>query len=207
MRTLRVKICGITSLEDALAAVDAGADALGFVFAPSPRRVTPEAAAAIIAGLPPFVTTVGLVVDQDPAPILDRCPIDVIQFHGAETPQQIARCSRRAIKAIRVSEAADIQRAAVYRGTAAALLLDAHVPGIAGGTGKSFDWSLITHAQELCTPLIIAGGLTPENVADCVRRFEPYGVDVSSGVEAHPGRKDHEAMRRFVAAVRAAGAS
>jgi phosphoribosylanthranilate isomerase len=202
--SLRVKICGITSVEDALAAVDAGADALGFVFAPSPRQITPEAAAAILRELPPFITTVGLVVDQDPTPILAACPLDVIQFHGSESPAVVAALAQRAIKAFRLRNSADLPALADYR-AASALLLDAYVPGIAGGTGHRFPWQLAVEAQQYRNgrPIIVAGGLTPENVAECVAVTQPYGVDVSTGVEASPGRKDAARLRDFVAAARA----
>lgn len=201
--SLRIKIEGITSIEDALAAVEAGADALGFVFAPSPRRITPEAAAAIIRELPPFVTTVGLVVDQDPRPILTVCAVDVMQFHGSESPEEIARSARRAIKAFRVREAADLEQLSQYP-AAAAFLLDAYVPGVAGGTGRSFPWELASEARRFEKPVIVAGGLTPENVALCIRTTMPYGVDVASGVESAPGRKDHAMVRDFIAAARTA---
>jgi len=198
---VRIKICGITCVEDALMAVSAGADALGFVFAPSPRQVTPELAASILRELPPFVTTVGLVVDQDPRPILDVCPVDVIQFHGNEAPAEVARAGRRAIKAVRVREHADLVALAGFE-SAAAFLLDAYVPGVAGGTGQQFPWRLATDARRLGKPVIVAGGLTPENVTCCIETTRPYGVDVSSGVETSPGRKDPEKVRTFIEAVR-----
>jgi len=198
---MRVKICGITSLADALAAAEAGADALGFVFAPSPRQVTPAAAAAIIRELPPFVTTVGLVVDQDPAPILAVCPVDVVQFHGSESPAQVAAAPRRAYRAFRVREEADLEQLAEFE--CAAFLLDAYVPGVPGGTGRQFPWELAVTARRYGRPIIVAGGLTPENIAECVARTQPYGVDVSSGVEAAPGRKDPARVRDFIAAARA----
>lgn len=203
LNALRIKICGITNVEDALLACALGADALGFVFAPSPRQVTPETAAAILRELPPFVTTVGLVVDQDPLPILDRCPLDVIQFHGSESPETVARLGRRAVKAFRVREAADLEALAHYE-TVAAYLLDAYVPGIAGGTGQRFPWQLAVEAKRFGKPVIVAGGLTPENVTLCVDTTGPYGVDVSSGVEAAPGRKDPEKLRTFLTAARRA---
>lgn len=200
---VRVKICGITSVEDALAAVDAGADALGFNFAPSPRRVTPAQAAAITRELPPFVTTVGLVVDEDPRPLLDACRLDAIQFHGAETPEQVAACPCRAIKAFRVRAEADLDALAGYP-AAAAFLLDAYVPGVPGGTGQRFPWELAVGAARYGRPVIVAGGLTPENVAECVSMTRPYGVDVSSGVELAPGKKDPARVRAFIAAARGA---
>lgn len=198
---VRIKICGITNVEDALLACELGADALGFVFAPSPRQVTPDAAAAILRELPPFVTTVGLVVDQDPLSILERCPLDVIQFHGSESPETVARAGRRAVKAFRVRDAVDLEALACYE-TVAAYLLDAYVPGIAGGTGQRFPWQLAVEAKRFGKPVIVAGGLTPENVSLCVETTRPYGVDVSSGVEAAPGRKDPEKLRTFLTSAR-----
>lgn len=224
----RVKICGITSVEDALAAVAAGADALGFVFAPSPRQVTPEAAAAIVRELPPFVATVGVLVDQDPGPILEVCPLEVIQFHGAETPEQVAAVTGvRRVKAFRVRADGDLEALRRYHDVAHALLLDAYDAGAAGGTGKAFPWALarlavarglvagapaqtspaacrtLTAAKgATAPPLILAGGLTPENVAEAIAATSPYAVDVSSGVEVAPGRKDPARMAAFVRAVR-----
>lgn len=200
--SLRIKICGITNLEDALSAAETGADALGFVFAPSPRRITPEQAREIVRELPPFVTTVGLVVDQDPRPILDVCPLDVIQFHGSETPEQVRALGRRTFKAFRVRSEADLEVLETY--TASAFLLDAYVPGVMGGTGHRFPWELAEQAKRFGRPVIVAGGLTPENVALCVRTTRPYGVDVSSGVEAEPGRKDLRKVRAFIQAARQA---
>lgn len=200
---MRIKICGITNLPDALAAVEAGADALGFVFAPSPRQVTPERAREIIRELPPYVTTVGLVVNQDPRPIVEACSVDVIQFHGDETPEQVAAIDRRCYRAFRVRSAADLEALAAF--SCSAFLLDAYVPGVPGGTGQRFPWALAEGAKRFGKPVIVAGGLTPENVGLCVRTTRPYGVDVSSGVEAEPGRKDHRLVRAFVENARAAG--
>jgi phosphoribosylanthranilate isomerase len=199
----RIKICGITNLADALLAAELGADALGFVFAPSPRQVTPDQAAAIIRELPPFVTTVGLVVDQDPLPILERCPVDLIQFHGSESPETVARAGRRAVKAFRLREAGDLESLAAYEAVSA-FLLDAYVPGVAGGTGHQFPWQLAVDARRFGKPIVVAGGLTPENVAQCIETTRPYAVDVSSGVEAERGRKDPEKLRTFIAGARAA---
>ncbi|MFN3650654.1 MAG: phosphoribosylanthranilate isomerase [Armatimonadota bacterium] len=204
--SLRIKICGITNLADALAAVDAGADALGFVFAPSPRHITPAQAAEVVRELPPFVTTVGLVVDQDPRPILAECPLDVIQYHGTELPGLIRMVGHRAVKAFRVRDEADLAQLDGY-GSAAAFLLDAYVPGIPGGTGQRFPWELAARARRFGKPVIVAGGLTPENVALCVETTRPYGVDVSSGVEAAPGRKDAAKVRAFIAAARRAASA
>jgi phosphoribosylanthranilate isomerase len=196
-----VKICGITNPEDALAAVHAGAHALGFVFAPSPRRVTPEQAAEIIAALPPFVLTVGVFVDQDAAGVLARCPLDVVQFHGEEPPDAMAELSgARRIKAFRVAAPEDLELMAEYQQVADAFLLDARVPGTAGGTGRTFPWHLAREARRFGRPIILAGGLTPENVQTAIEIGCPDAVDVSSHVETSPGRKDPDRVRRFVAA-------
>ena len=200
---VRVKICGITSVADALAAVEAGADALGFVFASSPRQVTPEQARAILREVPPFVTTVGLVVDQDPRPILEQCALDVIQFHGAESAAQVAPWGRRALKAFRLRSEADLEPLSQYE-MVGAFLLDAYVPGVAGGTGHRFPWSLAVEARRFGKPVIVAGGLTPENVAECVRQTSSYGVDVSTGVESAPGKKDAAKVRDFIQAAKSA---
>jgi phosphoribosylanthranilate isomerase len=201
---VRVKICGITNIDDALMAIHAGADALGFVFAPSPRQITPAEASAILAELPPFVTIVGLVVDQDASPILEQCPrLDVIQFHGSEAPEIVAACQRRSIKAFRLRDSSDLAALSDY-GAAAALLLDAYVAGVAGGTGAQFPWELAVQAQAPGRRIIVAGGLTPENVAECVRVVRPYAVDVSSGVESEPGRKCAHKVARFIAATKGA---
>jgi phosphoribosylanthranilate isomerase len=198
-----VKICGITCREDAKAAVAAGADALGFNFAESPRRVTPEEAAEIVGGLPPFVTTVGVVVDQDVEAIRRVCPLDMIQFHGAEAPEVLrATNGVRRVKAFRIRDGEDLRALDTYLGVTKAFLLDAYVPGIAGGTGQCFNWELARRAKSLGVPIILAGGLSPENVGDAIRAARPYAVDVSSGVEACPGRKDLAKMMAFLTAVR-----
>lgn len=202
---MRVKVCGITNREDALVAIEAGAHALGFVFAPSPRQVSPEAAAEIIAALPPFVQTVGVVVDQDVDGILARCPLDAVQFHGDEPPHALERVSGvRRIKAFRVAESADLEPLASYAGVSDAVLLDARVPGLAGGTGQTFPWHLAREARRFGRPIILAGGLTAENVRAAIAASCPDAVDVSSQVEREPGRKDPERVRRFVAAALAA---
>lgn len=197
--TVRVKICGITKVEDALAAVAAGADALGFVFYPkSPRAVTLEQAAVIIAALPPFVSTVGLFVNQNRDFIehtLDFCGLDQIQLHGHETPQDCLFPGRRVIKALRVKDAASLQCAAEYR--VSGLLLDAWHPDIYGGSGLAFDWNLLQDFARQ-QPVILAGGLTKQTVAAAIKRVRPYAVDVSSGVESAPGHKDHLKLIDFI---------
>jgi phosphoribosylanthranilate isomerase len=202
MRT-RVKICGITCREDAELAMAAGTDALGFVFAPSPRQVTPQDAARIIRTLPPFVTTVGVVVDQDVAAIRAVCPLDAIQFHGQETPGMLAAVSGiRRVKAFRIRAESDLVALTAYDSAAEAFLLDAYVPGVAGGTGQTFNWELALRAREAGLPILLAGGLTPDNVGAAIRAARPYAVDVSSGVEASPGHKDPARVAAFITAVR-----
>ena len=197
---MRVKICGITNLDDAQAAVVAGADALGFVFySESPRRIDPELARKIIAQLPPFVTTVGVFVD---APvelvqsIRESCGLTLVQLHGGEPPDQVARFGAFAIKAVRIRGEEDLLLLPRY--TVYAYLLDAHVEGVPGGTGKNFNWELARRAKSHGR-IILAGGLTPENVRSAIRTAEPEAVDVSSGVEERPGKKDPEKMKRFIA--------
>jgi len=196
---IRVKICGITTVDDALMAVEAGADALGFVFyEKSPRAVSPQKAAAIIAKLPPFVQTVGLFVDAEPERInwvADFCGLDLIQLHGDEEPEICAEIRRRVIKAFRIKDAASLTRIGRYQ--VAGNLLDTWSPDAHGGTGQTFDWSLAAHAREF-GPLILAGGLAPENVRQAIDQVSPYGVDVSSGVEARPGQKDPHKVREFI---------
>ena len=195
----RVKICGITNLDDALAAVDAGADALGFVFfEKSPRNVNPMQASAIIAKLPPFVQTVGLFVNEEAERVnwtADFCGLDVIQLHGDEEPDYCPEIRRRVIKAFRVKDAASLVSLQRYR--VAGILLDAWSPAAPGGTGETFNWGLAKDAAE-CGRLILAGGLTPDNVRGAVEQVKPYAVDVSSGVEAAPGKKDRDKVREFI---------
>jgi phosphoribosylanthranilate isomerase len=201
----RVKICGITCLEDAGAAVAAGADALGFIFAPgSPRRVEPATAARMAAALPPFVTTVGVFVNQPLEEILEvacRCRLQMIQLHGAEPPDLARRLPLPVIRAIRVKDETSLAATAAY--PARAFLLDAFVEGREGGTGRTFPWALAVLAKP-AGPIILSGGLTPENVGEAVRRVRPYAVDACSGVECRPGRKDPRKLEEFVAHVRTA---
>jgi phosphoribosylanthranilate isomerase len=205
MRT-RVKICGITRIEDAIAAAQAGADAIGFVFdLKSPRHVHPDQALKITRALPPFITTVGLFVN--PAPdtvegVLGHVPLDLIQFHGNEKPEQCRRYHRSYIKAIHMKPDVDLREMARLYGDAAGLLLDTYVADVAGGSGQAFDWSRI--APDLGKPVILAGGLTAENVADAVRKVRPFAVDVSSGVEQSKGIKDAGKIANFIEAVRSA---
>ena len=199
MRT-RVKICGITRLEDALAAIDAGADALGFVFyPPSPRYVEPEVAASIITQLPPFVTTVALFVNEASDrinEILDQTRIDLLQFHGDESPEQCQQFRRPYFKALRMAPGVDVQAECRRYSNARGILLDAYRKGVPGGTGEAFDWDRIP--ADLPLPLILAGGLDQENVAQAIARVQPYAVDISGGVEASKGLKDKEKITIFM---------
>lgn len=202
--SVKVKICGITSLEDAMGAAEAGADLLGFVFYErSPRCVSIEKAAGIIRQLPPFVVTVGLFVDAPEELVVraaGQCALGLLQFHGEETPEYCRQFGLMSMKAFRISGPESLRRLEDY--STEAWLLDACVPGQLGGTGQTFNWDLAVEAVKLGRPVFLAGGLTPENVGEAVRLVRPYGVDVSSGVEAAPGRKDLAKVRAFVAEAR-----
>ncbi len=210
----RIKICGLTRSEDVQAAVAAGADAIGFVFYPdSPRYIAPEAAACLIAALPPFVTAVGLFVNTDAvqvARVLEQAPVALLQFHGDETPAQCAAVAtavgRPFIRALRVRQdmcAVDLLKYAHDYRDAAGLLLDTFVDSYGGG-GKVFDWSVIP--KELAPRVVLSGGLGVQNATDAVQRVRPYAVDVSSGVELSKGIKDADKIRAFINAVRQADA-
>ncbi|MGB9791029.1 MAG: phosphoribosylanthranilate isomerase [Thermacetogeniaceae bacterium] len=198
---IRVKICGISDLEGALAAVEAGAHALGFVFADSPRRVEPEAARAIVRALPPFVVKVGVFVNaprDEVEEIAGYCGLDALQFHGDEPPEYCAGWRYPVIKAFRLRDRSVLQELPRYR--VSAWLLDAFVPRKAGGTGITCDWGLAREAAALGR-VILAGGITPENVKEAIRVVRPFAVDVSSGVESD-GRKDPRKIRSLLAEVR-----
>jgi phosphoribosylanthranilate isomerase len=197
---VKVKICGITNLNDAMAAVDFGADALGFVFFEgSPRFISYDKAGAIIMRLPSFVTTVGVFVNQktkEVEKIIDLTGIDVVQLHGNETPE-MCNVSRRVIKAIRVKSLESLDPLKNFKEKVSAFLLDTFTPDILGGTGQIFNWDIAVDAKQFGR-IILAGGLTPGNITEAVRRVRPYGVDVSSGVEFEKGKKDHKKMRLFI---------
>jgi phosphoribosylanthranilate isomerase len=205
MPRTRIKICGLTRPEDVVAAVEAGADAIGLVFyPPSPRYVTPARAAELVARVPPFVTTVGLFVD--PAPdfvreVLAQVPLQLLQFHGDECEADCARFGRNWIKVARMKPGIDLVKFCALHPRASGILLDAFVDGY-GGSGKVFDWSLIPAG--LGRPLILSGGLDADNVVEAVRRVRPWAVDVSSGVEAGKGIKDAARIAAFIAGVRRA---
>lgn len=204
MSAVRSKICGITRIEDALAAVEAGADAIGLVFyAKSPRAVNVQQARAIISALPPFVTTVGLFVNAsrcELGEILDAVPLDLLQFHGDESAAACEGYHRPYIKALRVKAGDDIAAACQAYPGASGILLDTYVEGVPGGTGEAFDWSLVP--QGLSKPIILAGGLSADNVALAIAQVRPYAVDVSGGVEQSKGIKDPARIQAFMQAVR-----
>lgn len=202
---VRIKICGITNVADANAAVEAGADALGFMlYEGSPRHVTLVQAASIIRQVPPFVAKVGVFVNASEDTVrqaITSCGLDTLQFHGDETPQFCRRFSPlKVARAFRIKDAGSL--AQLKKFDTDAWLLDSYVPGKQGGTGEKFNWNLACEAKESGRPIILAGGLNPENVAEAVHEVWPYAVDVSSGVEAAPGKKDHKMIKDFVAAVR-----
>jgi phosphoribosylanthranilate isomerase len=201
-----VKICGITNLRDAIAAAEAGADALGFVFyESSPRFVSFETAARIIARLPPSLTKVGLFVDAPKELVLRairQCDLTLLQFHGAESPGFCLQFGMASMKAFRIKDAASLQALPDYRTDA--WLLDAYSPDKAGGTGETFNWDLAVQAQRWDRPIFLAGGLTPDNVAQAIHHVRPYAVDVSSGVESAPGKKDPIKVQSFIRAAKSA---
>ena len=196
---VRVKICGITTVEDALQAVEAGADAIGLVFhEQSPRHLLPVQAAAIVRALPPFVQAVGLFVNANIDFVnatADLCRLDLVQLHGDETPAYCALVERRVIKVFRVKDITSLDPIRSYR--VAGYLLDAWSPAAYGGTGTTFNWEVAKSAKEH-GPIVLAGGLTPDNVRQAVEHVDPYAVDVSSGVESAPGKKDHAKVREFI---------
>jgi phosphoribosylanthranilate isomerase len=200
MSRIRVKICGVTRPEDAVCAAMAGADAIGLNFyRPSPRAVDIETARAIGRALPPFVTRVGLFVDAERDEIetvLNSVAVDMIQFHGNESPADCELYDIPYIKVVRMSEGVDLHEQASQYSGAAALLVDTYVAGVAGGTGQTFDWDRIP--ANLGKPVILAGGLNPDNVLLAVTRVKPYAVDVSGGVESSKGVKDSELVRSFI---------
>jgi phosphoribosylanthranilate isomerase len=200
---VRVKICGIRRLADALAAVEAGAHAIGLNFwRPGRRYVAPETARAICRSLPPFVARVGVFVDEDPEAIreiADLCGLDALQLHGAETPEFCQQFDLPVIKGIKVRGEGALDELRRYR--VAAFLLDAHVPGEMGGTGRTFNWAIAAQARD-AGPIVLSGGLTPENVTEAIRAAAPYAVDVASGVETG-GEKDPDKIRAFIARVHA----
>lgn len=196
---VRVKICGITRIEDALLAIAAGADSLGFVFyKPSPRYIEPSVAADIISALPPFVTTTALFVDESPTvvkDVLSLTKVDLLQFHGKESPEYCMQFDRPYIKALRMKPDLDLVQQANSYSSARAVLLDAYKAGVPGGTGESFEWNRIPESMR--SNIILAGGLSADNVAQAIGQVKPYAVDVSGGVEESAGLKDTNKINCF----------
>ena len=201
----RIKICGITNLADALASVEAGADVLGLNFCEeSPRHVLMKTAAEISRQLPPFTMRAGVFVNPSKELVLRAigdCGLSLLQFHGDEPPELCVQFGLMSMKAFRIRDAKSLNQLPKFQTDA--WLLDAFSPEARGGTGEKFNWDLAIEAQKLGKPIFLAGSLTPENVADAVRKVRPFGVDVASGVERSPGKKHHAKIRAFIAAVRA----
>ena len=204
--SVKVKICGITSVADGLAAAEAGADMIGLMFyEKSPRHLSPVQAAEISRALPPFVLRVGVFVNPDAAQVMEAiaaCGLNLLQFHGDETSEFCTQFCMMSVKALRVRNAESIS--ALENFQTDAFLLDAYSKAGLGGTGEKFNWDLAVAAQKFGKPIFLAGGLTSENVADAVKQVRPFAVDVSSGVESAPGKKDAAKVRAFIQAVRAA---
>ena len=201
---VKVKICGMTNLKDVKVAVDGGVDAVGFIFyKKSPRSVTIKTVREIVVELPPFIDAVGVFVDETAEQInkiADRCNLDRVQLHGNESPAFCKKIRRRVIKAIRVKDIQSLKKLSDY--PVSSFLLDTFSEDQYGGTGRVFDWNLAYPAKKY-GPIILAGGLTPNNVRQAIQRIQPYGVDVCSGVESQPGIKDHKKMQTFLKNVKA----
>lgn len=198
---VKIKICGITDLESALACVSYGSDAIGFVFAESSRKISKFRCKEIVDCLPPFITTVGLFANQsreEVDDVIEFCPLDVLQFHGNESPEFCLGFNRRIIKAFRIFSSEDIKLLDNYN--VSAYLLDSYDDGKLGGTGKTFNWELVKGIKN--KRIILAGGLNSDNVGEAIRECSPYGVDVSSGVESSSGVKDFGKIKEFIEAVR-----
>jgi phosphoribosylanthranilate isomerase len=202
MDKVKVKICGITNLEDASIAVELGANALGFIFAPSPRQIKPQKARGIIRAIPSFVKTVGVFVNEAPAAIrevMQHCGLDLVQLHGDESPALCDELMPCTIKALRIKDESSLQISRAYHGKVRALLLDTYSKEKAGGTGKTFDWNLAIRIKKMGIPIILSGGLGPSNIDLAIHTVRPYAVDVNSGVEKCPGKKSHILIKALMA--------
>ncbi len=202
---VKVKICGITNHQDAVVAVELGADALGFIFAPSPRRITPEKAREIIDAIPPLVQAIGVFVNERTdimRQIVVFCGLDLIQLHGDESADLCTEFMPRTIKAFRVRDESCLDSIGVYRGNVRAILLDAYSHDKRGGTGKTFDWGVAVKCRGQGIPMILSGGLTALNIERAISEVTPYAVDISSGIEEQPGKKDHRLMRELMEKIR-----
>jgi len=198
---VRVKICGITNKHDAFMAVEMGVEALGFIFAPSERGIHTEKARRIIQCLPPFVQTVGVFVNEEPArirEIMGFCGLDLAQFHGDESPEMCSSILPRCIKAIRVRSKSSLEQIRSYDGKVRALVLDTYSDGKRGGTGNTFDWGLAVEARKTGIPIILAGGLNPDNIGKAILTVKPFAVDINSGIEETPGKKSRFLMEELM---------
>lgn len=197
---IKIKICGITNNDDATMAVKLGADALGFIFARSPRRIMPQDARDIIREMPPFIKSVGVFVNED-SPVIHEtvnyCGLDIIQFHGDESFEICEEFMPRSIKALRVKNDSIVAKLSEYKGKVKAFLLDTYSEKMAGGTGKTFDWDIAIKIKEAGIPVILAGGLGPSNIEEAISLVKPYAVDVNSGIEESPGKKSHILMKEL----------
>ena len=195
---IRIKVCGITNDHDASMAVELGADALGFIFASSPRQVAPEVVREIIRGLPPFVQTVGVFVNEDPAAmrrIMDFCRLDLVQLHGDESPEICDEFFPKSIKAVSMKDPSILKSLKAYRGKVRAFVLDSYSDEKRGGTGRIFDWAWAKEGKDFGLPIILAGGLSPSNLEQAISLVRPFAVDVNSGVEERPGKKSSKLMK------------
>jgi phosphoribosylanthranilate isomerase len=198
---VKVKICGITNREDALAAVKLGADVLGFIFASSPRQVSPQKARRIIDEIPPFVKVVGVFVNEEADTIrqlISFCGLDLVQLHGNESAEFCRDLMPYAIKALRIKDKSSLEVCPSFQGRVRGMLLDTYVKDQAGGTGMTFDWGLAKEAKAFGIPVILSGGLRPSNIEHAVQIVDPYAVDVNSGVEDQPGRKSYALMKELM---------
>lgn len=202
---VRVKVCGITNIRDATLAVELGVDALGFIFATSPRQVKPDKVRDIVRAIPPFVNSVGVFVNEDPGKMKELirfCGLDLVQLHGDESPDTCQNLMPFTIKAFRIKDESGFQSITPYCGKVRAFLFDTYSKERRGGTGKTFDWDLAVTDKELGTPIILSGGLTPSNIETAISSVKPYAVDVNSGVEERPGRKSPVRMRELMQKIR-----
>jgi phosphoribosylanthranilate isomerase len=202
---VRVKVCGITNYQDASMAVELGVDALGFIFAPSPRQITPERARDIIRAAAPFVKTVGVFVDEDMVEIrriMEFCGLDLVQLHGDESPDFCHELMPYVVKAFRLKDESTVIAIRPYLGRVRALLFDTHSEGKKGGTGKTFDWGLAVKGKALGVPIILSGGLGPSNIEKAISTVRPYSVDVNSGIEESPGKKSLALLSRLMEIIR-----
>ncbi len=206
-RRILVKVCGITNLRDAINAARAGADAIGFIFAESPRKMSPEMARRIIRILPPFITTVGVFVNagwREIKNIMEYCGLDMIQLHGDESPSLCEMLMPRTLKAIRVKDRSSLEIIKDYKNRVRAILLDSFSEKAMGGTGVTFNWELGKKAMAHSIPVILSGGLNPQNISDAITMLRPAGVDVNTGVEIRPGVKSFNLMKEFILNIRGA---